>query len=67
MNGTLDTRDQTAIQNEIASLKNQINRIGTDTEFNGFKLFDEGHGQFSLRNKSPISTMAFLKKCPLTL
>ena len=37
-NGTLSTSDRTAIQSEVDQLKNEIERVGTDTEFNGTKL-----------------------------
>src|SRR6201990_1860576 len=37
-NGTLSTSDRTAIQSEVDQLKNEIERVGTDTEFNGIKL-----------------------------
>jgi flagellin len=39
-NGTLSTNDQTAIQSEVNELKAEIERVGTDTEFNGIKLLD---------------------------
>src|SRR5258707_4001115 len=37
-NGTLSTSDRTAIQSEVDQLKSEIERVGTDTEFNGTKL-----------------------------
>jgi flagellin len=39
-NGTLATNDRLAIQSEVNQLKDEIQRIGTDTEFNGIKLLD---------------------------
>src|SRR5215208_5548965 len=39
-NGTLSTNDQTSIQSEVNQLKDEIERIGTDTEFNGTKLLN---------------------------
>jgi flagellin len=39
-NGTLSANDQTAIQSEVNQLKAEIERIGTDTEFNGTKLLN---------------------------
>jgi flagellin len=39
-NGTLSTNDRTAIQSEVNQLKAEIERIGTDTEFNGTKLLN---------------------------
>jgi flagellin len=39
-NGTLSTGDRTAIQSEVNQLKSEIERVGTDTEFNGTKLLN---------------------------
>src|ERR1700754_1583845 len=39
-NGTLSSADQTAIQSEVNQLKAEIERIGTDTEFNGIDLLN---------------------------
>jgi flagellin len=39
-NGTLATNDRLAIQSEVNQLKAEIERIGTDTEFNGIKLLN---------------------------
>jgi flagellin len=39
-NGTLSTSDRTAIQSEVNQLKAEIDRVGTDTEFNGIKLLN---------------------------
>jgi flagellin len=39
-NGTLSAGDQTAIQSEVNQLKAEIERIGTDTEFNKTKLLN---------------------------
>jgi flagellin len=39
-NGTLSSGDQTAIQSEVNQLKAEIERIGTDTAFNGIKLLN---------------------------
>src|SRR3954447_2322070 len=39
-NGTLSANDQTAIQSEVNQLKAEIERIGTDTDFNGTKLLN---------------------------
>jgi flagellin len=39
-NGTLSTSDRNAIQSEVNQLKNEIERVGTDTEFNGTKLLN---------------------------
>src|SRR5215217_5032572 len=39
-NGTLSTNDRQSIQSEVDQLKAEIERIGTDTEFNGTKLLN---------------------------
>jgi flagellin len=39
-NGTLGTNDRLAIQSEVDQLKAEIERIGSDTEFNGIKLLN---------------------------
>jgi len=39
-NGTLSTSDRTAIQSEVDQLKAEIERIGSDTEFNGIDLLN---------------------------
>ena len=39
-NGTLSTSDRNAIQSEVNQLKSEIDRVGTDTEFNGIKLLN---------------------------
>jgi flagellin len=39
-NGTLGTNDQLAIQSEVNQLKAEIERIGSETEFNGIKLLN---------------------------
>src|SRR5919107_765235 len=39
-NGTLSSNDQLSIQSEVNQLKSEIERIGTDTEFNGTKLLN---------------------------
>jgi flagellin len=41
-NGTLSTTDRQAIQSEVNQLRDEIGRIGTETEFNGIKLLDSG-------------------------
>src|ERR687886_718565 len=39
-NGSLSTNDQAAIQSEVNQLASEIERIGTDTEFNNIKLLN---------------------------
>ena len=41
-NGTLGTNDRNAIQSEVDQLKAEIERIGSETEFNGIKLLNSG-------------------------
>ena len=41
-NGTLATADKTAITDEVAQLCAEINRIGSDTKFNGIALLTGG-------------------------
>ena len=48
-NGTLSTNDRTAIQSEVDQLKNEIERIGTDTEFNGIKLLNSASTTISFQ------------------
>lgn len=45
-NGTITDEDRTYIQQEIESLAEEIDRIGTSTEYNGQKLFT---GDFDLK------------------
>jgi flagellin len=42
-NGTLATADKTAITDEVAQLCAEINRIGSDTKFNGIALLTGGN------------------------
>jgi flagellin len=39
-NGTLSSNDQLAIQSEVNQLKSEIERIGTDTQFNSINLLN---------------------------
>src|ERR671927_107124 len=39
-NGSLSAADQTAIQSEVNQLASEIERIGSDSEFNGIKLLN---------------------------
>ena len=48
-NGTLSTSDQTAIQSEVNQLKAEIERIGTDTEFNGIDLLNSATATISFQ------------------
>jgi flagellin len=48
-NGTLGTNDRTAIQSEVNQLRDEIGRIGSDTEFNGIKLLDSGSTTISFQ------------------
>jgi flagellin len=48
-NGTLSTNDQTAIQSEVNELKAEIERVGTDTEFNGISLLNSNSTTISFQ------------------
>jgi flagellin len=48
-NGTLSTNDQNSIQSEVNQLKAEIERIGTDTEFNGIKLLNGANPTISFQ------------------
>jgi flagellin len=48
-NGTLSGADQTAIQSEVNQLKSEIERIGTDTEFNGIDLLNSASTTISFQ------------------
>src|SRR5918997_4980477 len=39
-NGSLSTADQSAIQSEVNQLASEIDRIGTDSEFNNIKMLN---------------------------
>jgi flagellin len=41
-NGTLSTSDKAAITAEVAQLQSEINRIGSDTKFNGISMLTGG-------------------------
>ena len=40
-NGSLSTEDRNAIQSEVNQLASEIERIGTDSEFNGIKVLNQ--------------------------
>jgi flagellin len=48
-NGTLGTTDRAAIQSEVDQLKAEIERIGTETEFNGTKLLSGANPTISFQ------------------
>ena len=48
-NGTLSTSDQQAIQSEVNQLKAEIERIGTDTEFNSIDLLNSASTTISFQ------------------
>src|SRR4051794_24447287 len=48
-NGTLSTNDQQSIQSEVNQLKAEIERIGTDTEFNGIDLLNSASTTISFQ------------------
>ena len=48
-NGTLSTTDQHSIQSEVDQLKAEIERISTDTEFNGIDLLNSASTTISFQ------------------
>ena len=48
-NGTLSTDDRKGVQKEIEQLKNEIDRVGNQTSFNGTKLLDGSNGGFTFQ------------------
>jgi flagellin len=48
-NGTLSSSDQTAIQSEVNQLKAEIERIGSETDFNGTKLLNSASTTISFQ------------------
>ena len=48
-NGTLSTNDQLAIQSEVNQLKAEIERVGTDTEFNNISLLNSASTTISFQ------------------
>jgi flagellin len=48
-NGTLSTGDRAVIDNEFTSLKDEISRVASDTNFNGVNLLDGGTTSVSLQ------------------
>jgi flagellin len=48
-NGTLSDSDRQGIQSEINQLKNEVNRVSTQTDFNGTKLLDGSTGSFTFQ------------------
>jgi flagellin len=48
-NGTLSADDRKGVQKEVDQLKNEIDRVGNQTSFNGTKLLDGSSGGFSFQ------------------
>ena len=48
-NGALSTADKASIQSEVSQLGSDIERIGTDTEFNGIKLLGVAAGTITFQ------------------
>jgi flagellin len=48
-NGTLGTNDRQSIQSEVDQLKAEIERIGSETEFNGIDLLNSGSTTISFQ------------------
>ena len=47
-NGTLTEQDRAAINEEVMQLKNEINRVGTSTEFNTKPIFDNSYAMLDI-------------------
>ena len=47
-NGTMSNFDRAAVHSEVVALKSEIDRIGSNTEFNGSQLFDGGARSIAL-------------------
>ncbi len=54
-NGTLSADDRQAIQQEINALSAEINRIGSDTEYNEIKVFDYDGTKITIPGSSAIT------------
>lgn len=48
-NGSLSAADRKGVQSEITQLKNEINRVGNQTSFNGTKLLDGSNSGFTFQ------------------
>jgi flagellin len=58
-NGGLSTSQATALDNEYTSIKNEIDRIGTSTTFNGTSVFSATTTSIFLSDAGSSSTIAF--------
>jgi flagellin len=58
-NGGLSTSQATALDNEFTSIKNEIDRIGTSTTFNGTSVFTASTTSIFLSDAGSNSTIAF--------
>ena len=58
-NGGLSTSQATALDNEFTSIKNEIDRIGTSTTFNGTSVFSATTTSIFLSDAGSSSTIAF--------
>lgn len=56
-NGTMSDKDREALEDEMDQLKDEISRIGTETQFNGQNILD---GTFDLKGYSNDSRVAVL-------
>ena len=54
-NGTNDTQDRTALDNEVQQLKTEIKRVGTTTQFNKMDILT---GEFSSNNEKTLQVGA---------
>jgi flagellin len=58
-NGGLSTSQATALDNEFTSIKNEIDRIGTSTTFNGTSVFTASTTSIFLSDAGSSSTIVF--------
>lgn len=61
-NDTNNVEDRDAIQQEINQIKNEINRISTDTEYNEIKIFQPPVRTKS--NSAPKDFLVYHEDCP---
>lgn len=58
-NGTNNQNDRSAIQQEVAQLKNEINRIARNTKFNGIKLLSKPLPEDKVYSGNYVATWVF--------
>lgn len=63
-NGTYDSGDREAIQKEIDSLSQEVDRIATDTQFNGVSLLDGSLDYRGYTNVEKAKVITFTETVP---